>query len=214
MITVKSRFPKKVEDAIRRLEDTVYEEIARLVETRGSAETIAGLTTFLGDVQRLRATSSQSGEGRIAASAGEPVAGVRQSGDFAEFSIQDEVLVRRGPREGGAGYYEQRVPWEAVKRLSEVVDQEYGNRSFHPATLGRQLDLPAYQVYAVLRLLVGHRVVESPRRGAYRRIRGTSLPGSISALRMSLPGVRPVDSSEASERKTEEKDEEAVKARS
>lgn len=204
MITAKSRFPKRVEDAIRRLEDTVYEEIARLVETRGSAEPIAGLTTFLGDVQRLRTASAQTGEGRGATSYEGVAVGTNQSGDFTEFSIQDDVLVRRGPREGGVGYYEQRVPWDAVRRLCEVVEREYGNRSFHPATLARELDLPAYQVYAVLKLLVNHRVVETPRRGAYRRVRGASLPGSITALRTSLPGVRAVETSETSERKAEE----------
>lgn len=201
----KSRFPARVEDAIRRLENTVYEEIARLVETRGPAETIAGLTAFLGDVQRLRGASAQTGEQGSADRTSESLQAVGANSDFTEFSIQDNVLVRRGPREGGVGFYEQRVPWEAVRRFCEVVDQEYGNRSFHPATLARQLDLPAYQVYAILKLLVSHRVVETPRRGAYRRVRGASLPNSISALRASLPGVRPVDSPEPSELKAEER---------
>ncbi len=183
----RGQIPKKVEDALRRLEDAVYSELSRAVEGRGSAESIARLTAFLRDVQHLRASSVQADKWSTENSSEQPELPLPQASEVPEFSLSGDLLVRRGKRQDGAGHYEQRIPWDTVRRLAETIDVNYGGRSFHPPTLAREVDVPAYQVYAALKLFSLFRQVESPRRGTYKRSRGATVLGGLESMKTSLP---------------------------
>lgn len=185
----KSQFSKRIEDAICRLEDSVYVEIQKLVEGRGSAEKISALTHFLREVQRLRAATESGRAWADAELVEQRELPLPEQRDSPEFSTHADYLVRRGRRQNGRDFYEQRISWEAVRRFAELVDVKYGNRSFHPQSLVRDLDLPAYQVYAVLKLFSVQGQIESPRRGTHRRRRGAPLLASLNAIRAKLPAT-------------------------
>jgi hypothetical protein len=183
----KSQFPRRIEDAIHRLEDSVYAEIQKLVEGRGSAEKISGLTHFLREVERLRAATESGRAWADSELVKQQELPLPEQRDSPEFSSHPDYLCRRGKRQNGTDFYEQRISWESVRRFAELIDVKYGNRSFHPQSLVRDLDLPAYQVYAVLKLFTVHDHIESPRRGTHRRRRGAPLLGSLNAIRAKLP---------------------------
>jgi hypothetical protein len=191
------QFPLKVEEALKKLDDCVYAEISKAVANRGPADSIANLTGFLRDVQSLRRLSERNGGLTSGGRAQQAELGLQLPLEVQEFSRNGDFLVRRGKRQNGTDYYEQRIPWEAVRRLAENIDVEYGNRSFHPSGLSRHLDVPAYQVYAVLRLFTSLHHIESPRRGTYRRLRGVTLLGTLDSIQASLPVVvSPTDQSD------------------
>src|SRR5437867_5877246 len=123
-------FPRKVEEEMKKLEDSVYAEISKAVASRGPADSIANLTRFLRDVQSLRRSSEHSGAWTSERRAQQAELGLQLPLEIREFSRNGDFLVRRGKRQNGTDYYEQRIPWEAVRRLAENIDVEYGNRSF------------------------------------------------------------------------------------
>lgn len=190
----RAAFSRKIEEAIKRLEDATYAEIRRLIEGRGSAESISELTGFLRQVQQLRAVSSPDVSARRTDSGKQIDLPVSQGPESPELSATPEFLVRRGKRQNGTDFYEQRVSWETVRRFVELIDMKFGNRSFHPSSLFRELDIPAYQGYAILRFLTAQGHVESPRRGTYRRLRGVPLLGVLGTLKNSLPPSGPTSS--------------------
>ena len=177
----------EIKAAVQALEEAIYNSIARQVKTRGSPGSIPGLTELLQAVRELPLDrDTQSGPAEPRRDAFEPGGGDKGK-TSAEYSSSGESLIRRGLRQGGAGYYVQRVPWETVAKAAAFVDTKFGTRAFHAETISRELELPAYQTYAALNLWLTNGHIEAPKRGTYRKRRGVDLAAATTQLREALP---------------------------
>lgn len=177
------------------LQGAVYEEIARLVTGRAEPEEIEVLSNFLKSVKALeqspllQASEGPHSQARRPSSevASQEVVREETDGSGSEFFEEGEALVKKGRRRGGAGHYMQRVPWAAVQRLAETIDEKYTSRAFHPAALTRDARVPAYQSYAVLNLLSDKGYLTSPKRGSFKRPKDVVLAAVVASLRGTLP---------------------------
>jgi hypothetical protein len=177
----------EISAAVQALEESIYNTIARQVKSRGSPDSIARLTELLQAVRQLPLSRDVPLDfPELQGKPSEPTNG-DESKATAEYSSSSESLIRRGHRQGGAGHYVQRVPWDTVAKAAAFVDAKCGTRTFHAEKISRELELPSYQTYAALNLWLTNGHIEAPKRGSYRKRRGADLATATTQLRESLP---------------------------
>jgi hypothetical protein len=169
----------KIGIAARALEDAIYEELARGVREREAPEAIGRLSELLNAVKNLPINL----EPPVRPAAGSQTGPRAGEDDRLSFFLDGEFLVKQGRRQDGTGHYLQRIPWTTADRAASHVDERYGAKTFHPASLSRDLRVPGYQTYAVLALWSRAGYLETPKRGSYRKKRGVSLAVETPKLR-------------------------------